>query len=396
MFRGMFVAGLALASVVGAGPVSAVPKPRGDQWWLSTTGIQQAWKQSTGQGVTVALIDGKPVLGLREFRGARIRKGRDFRRYGDGFVKPPEWDQEHGTGMLSLIAAQGGGSGYQGAAPDAEVLTIPVNGGADFREALRYAIDQGADVVNMSFAGVDISTAEPVCDAGWQEAVDYAAEHDVVLVAGAGNNRSSENLPYVPAMCPGVLAVAGLSKELTLRKKPVRQPYIAIAAPSDEVSSLRDSGALWVGDGGTSSAAALTTAAIALLRSAHPGESARQIVARLLYAAQDVHTPGWDDHTGYGLIRPDRALTATVPSGFANTVYDRFDAWHKEQAELKQQRENPPDFAVGGDPNRERSTSSDWETYAPWLLGAGALSLAAVFTGFLVFRRRRRGAARSL
>jgi len=392
----MLVAGLALASVVGAGPVSAVPKPRGDQWWLSTTGIQRAWKQSTGRGVTVALIDGKPALGLPEFRGARIRKGRDFRGYGDAFSKPIEWDQAHGTHMLSLIAAQGGGSGFQGAAPDAEVLTIAMNGGTDFREALKYAIDQGVDVVNMSFGGADVSVGEPVCEAGVQEVVDYAAEHDVVLVAGAGNNGTSANLPVMPAMCPGILTAAGLSRELTLRKRPVHQPYIAIAAPSEGISVLHDSGVVWRKDGGTSSAAALTTAAIALLRSAHPGESARQIVARLLYSAQDVHTPGWDDHTGYGLIRPDRALTATVPPGFANTVYDRFDAWHREQNELKQQRENPPDFAVGGDPNRERSTSSDWETYAPWLLGAGALSLAAVFTGFLVFRRRRRGAARSL
>lgn len=395
MFRSVFVAGSALAFVVGAGPVSAVPKPRGDQWWLSTTGIQQAWKQSTGRGVTVALLDGKPVLGLPEFRGAHIREGRDFRRYGDGFSNPIKWNEDHGTAMLSLIAAQGGGNGYQGAAPDAEVLTVPMNGGTDFRKSLRYAIDQGADVINMSFGGADVSVAEPVCDVELQELVDDAVEHDVVLVVAAGNNVSSENLPDIPALCPGVLAVAGLSKELTLRKRPVRQPYIAIAAPSEEVFSLSNSGAVGVGDGGTSSAAALTTAAIALLRSAHPDESARQIVARLLYTAQDVHTPGRDDHTGYGLIRPDRALTATVPPGFANTVYDRFDAWHEEQAAWKDKIENPPDFAVGGDPNRERSAGSDWETYGPWLLGAGALSLAAVFTGFLVFRRKRRGDARS-
>ncbi|MEO3787017.1 S8 family serine peptidase [Actinocorallia sp. B10E7] len=357
-------------------------------------GVQKAWKRSTGRGVTVALVDGKPNLKLPEFAGGDIRHGRT-----PGEVDPTkkEWASEsHGTSMLGLIAAQGGESGYMGVAPDARVVSIRKNTTAGLKDLIKTAIDQGADVVNLSLSrfAIVLNTPDVDCDEHALEAAAYAAERDVVLVAAAGNNESGKNVPQDPAFCPGYLAVGGLSEQLTPRKKAVHQDYVAVAAPSEQMVSLHDSGSLYKGDGGTSSAAALTTAAIALIRAAHPDESARQIVSRLLYTAQDVHTPGRDDYTGYGLVRPDLAIDATVPAGFANPVYDRLDARLRQKAEEKEAQENPPEFVVGGDPNVKRRTSSDWEIYGPWLLGAGVLTLAGGISGFLVFRRRRRSDAR--
>ena len=149
-------------------------------------------------------------------------------------------------------------------------------------------------------------------------------------------------------------------------------------------------GSSYQGDGGTSTATAFTSAALALIRSAHPTESARQSVSRLLYTAQDVHTEGRDDVTGYGLIRPDKAITTDVPPGFANTVYDRLDAFNKKEAEWKDTLENPPPFTVGGDPEDRKEITSDWERYGPWLLGGAFLTLTTALTAFVLLRRKRR------
>ena len=261
-------------------------------------------------------------------------------------------------------------------------------------ELIRYAVDQGADVVSMSFSRLNPVIDELHCDADLEDAIIYAAEHDVVLVASAGNNESGENLTFEPAMCPGVVAVGGLSRRSAPKEGALHHDYIAVAAPSGSMPVLSASGGLSRVDGGTSSAAALTAGAIALIRAAHPGESARQAVARLLYTARDVHTPGRDDYTGYGLIRPDLALAAEVPAGFSNAVYERFDTFAKEQANWKDAVENPPDFTVGGDPDRKRRTTNDWQTYGPWLLGAGVLALAAVLAVAVLFRRSRARAKR--
>ncbi|WP_157963988.1 S8 family serine peptidase [Actinocorallia populi] len=366
-----------------------MPKPRGDQWWLSAMGVQKAWEQSTGRGVTIALIDSRPNLDLPEFDGADVREGDKFNKRQNPALKGGI-DKHHGTGMLAAIAAQGGGSGYVGVAPDVTVLAVSITALDRSELAIRYAIDQGADVVSMSFSSVNPVINDLRCDADLEDVIAYAAERDVVLVAAAGNNRSDSNLTFQPAMCPGVVAVGGLSRKLKPRKKALEQDYIAVAAPSEKVFGLSYSGAAALDDGGTSTATAYTSAAVALLRAKHPGESARQIVSRLLYTAQDVHTPGRDDFTGYGLIRPDRAMTAEVPAGFANPVYDRLDAFTKKQAERKELLENPPPFTVGGDPEDRREITSDRERYGPWLIGGLLFTLAAAVSGLLVFRRKRR------
>ncbi|WP_344246344.1 S8 family serine peptidase [Actinocorallia libanotica] len=385
----MLAAGLALSLVAGADPALALPKPRADQWWLATMGVQEAWKRSTGRGVTIALIDSLPNLRLPEFKGADLRRGRSF------YLKKhnlPMTNQikSHGTGMLAAMTARGGGSGYVGVAPDVSVLVIPYSFTSNERAPIRYAVDQGADIISMSFAGLGIVLNEPRCEVGLQEAINYAAERDVVLVTSAGNNDSGRNMEVHPAMCPGVLTVAGLARNLKPRKNAIKQNYVAVAAPSEDLVKLPYSGVPYRGDGGTSTAAAFTSAALALIRSAHPTESARQIVSRLLYTAQDVHTEGRDDVTGYGLIRPDKALTTDVPPGFANTVYDRLDAFNKKEAAWKDARDNPPPFTVGGDPEDRKEITSDWERYGPWLLGGLLLTLATAVSGLFLLRRKRR------
>lgn len=397
MFRRMLAAGLALTLVVCAGPAVAVPKPRKDQWWMSAMGVQDAWKRSTGRGVTIALIDTRPNTELPEFRGADIRSGRSFDKkkpmlpgYEDGYEDFVLKNKDHGTSMLAAMVAQGHGSGYVGVAPDVTVLTIPHDLAQEYRTAIRYAVDQGADIVSMSFGGAVPVVSQRVCETNLQEAITYASERDTILVAAVGNNKTGADAFIEPGMCPGVLTVAGLSRDLEPRKNALKKEYIDVAAPSEEVLSLQHSGALLKGDGGTSTATAFTSASLALIRAAHPDESARQIVSRLLYAAQDVHTPGHDPVTGFGLIRPDLAIDATVPAGFVNPVYDGLDTFNREKAEAQDRIDNPPPFTVGARPPGSDTARSDWETYGPWLLGAGLLAVAAGLVSVLVVFRRRR------
>jgi subtilisin family serine protease len=96
-----------------------------------------------------------------------------------------------------------------------------------------------------------------------------------------------------------------------------RHRYITIAAPGVHIPSLNSASELYIGDG-TSQAAALTSGALALIWSAHPTETNRQIAARLIAGARDAGPPGPDNGYGRGVINPSRsahgAITATSPN----------------------------------------------------------------------------------
>ncbi|MEY2963415.1 MAG: hypothetical protein RL754_676 [Bacteroidota bacterium] len=110
--------------------------------------------------------------------------------YGDARVLGP--DASHGTHVAGIIAAKrGNGIGMDGIAVNARIMTLRVVPNGDERDkdvanAIRYAVDNGAKIINMSF-GKDMGEQDQ-----WvEEAIRYAAEHDVLMVHAAGNDSRS-------------------------------------------------------------------------------------------------------------------------------------------------------------------------------------------------------------
>src|SRR5207247_2218706 len=133
-----------------------------------------------------------------------------------------------------------------------------------------------------------------------------------------------------------------------------RHGYVTVAAPGVDVLSLNRDSDLFVGEG-TSQAAALTSAALALIWSAYPRESNRQIAARLVGRAQDAGPQGRDRAYGYGLVNPGRSVRVRLTASTPNPVFAAADpflaqlklAWQHVTAPAPV-RAGPPRFARRG------------------------------------------------
>src|SRR5690606_5299457 len=128
--------------------------------------------------------------------------------------------------------------------PAAMILPISIGFGGDrdsdqqIVDAVRFAVDQGADVINMSLTR---NTLEwPM---SWDEAFLYAAEHDVVVVAAAGNRAAGTTVVGAPATMPGVLTVAGVDRQGRASENASSQGItISVAAPSEELVGVAPGG----------------------------------------------------------------------------------------------------------------------------------------------------------
>ena len=295
--------------VIAPAPASA-NTVRDLQWYLGALGIPQAHKVSNGRGVTVAVIDNGVNAAHPDLRG-QVLPGHgigpdaapDGRRSDD-----PERD--HGTSMASLIAGRGDGEmSLLGIAPEARILPISLGRVIDedeSAEAIRWAVEN-ADVINMSFVR-DVAPSEAE-----REAIAYALEKDVVLVAGAGNRDQGHSVVMSPANVPGVIAVSGTRRDGRAHPGSAQGPEVVLAAPMEEII-----GAVSVSPNGygvatgTSDATALVSGVAALVRSRFPDLGAADVINRLIVTADDRGPSGRDDEYGFGAVDPVAALRASV------------------------------------------------------------------------------------
>ncbi|MEU4569664.1 type VII secretion-associated serine protease mycosin [Micromonospora sp. NPDC023956] len=312
-------AGLALVVVGTPVPAVAAAPPLARQWHLDALRVGEAHRISTGAGVTVAVVDTgvyaeHPDLTGRILDGRRLI-GRDDKGKID--------ERNHGTGVAGLIVARGGGNGRAlGIAPGARILPVTVAtntfAGSNLPEGIRYAVDHGATVVNISNGG-------PTTSSALDEAVRYAQSKDVVVVAAAGNAEQGDSGVLYPARLPGVIAVGATDRDGEPWSGGTRGAQIAITAPGVDVSTtagrwsdLTEGGYVTVD--GTSAAAPLVAGAAALVRARYPEASAAEVVNRLVSTARDAGPPGRDDRYGFGRLDLVRALTADVPPVDANPL----------------------------------------------------------------------------
>ncbi|MEV6693252.1 type VII secretion-associated serine protease mycosin [Micromonospora sp. NPDC051196] len=284
---------------------------RDEQWQLDRLGAQIAWRTSTGRGVTVAVID-SGVDGSHPDLIGRVLPGIDLVSP-DGAVEPDPVG--HGTTVAGLIAGRNDDrQGVVGLAPDARILPVRVldeenryDDALIVAQGVRWAVDNGAQVINLSLGGSGDSPALAA-------AIDYAFARDVVVVACTGNLATSPDAKvWYPAREPGVIAVSGLERASNnLWSGAITGRATVLTAPASGLVGARPPTGYWRVQG-TSFAAPLVAATAALVRSRYPQMSAGDVVNRLLVTAKDIGPTGRDDRFGYGLVDPIAALTADVP-----------------------------------------------------------------------------------
>ncbi|MFE0422796.1 type VII secretion-associated serine protease mycosin [Streptomyces sp. NPDC058953] len=289
-------------------------------WALQRVLLDELWKQSTGKGVKVAVIDtgvdiihpqlkdavdaesGLNLLPEKNDKGEKIDRGA-----ANGTTDTVG----HGTKVAGIIAARPApGTGFVGLAPGATIIPIKQNDAegngdaASLTRAINEAVKRGAGVINISQ-----DTANAVAPAKeLEEAVDDALEEGIVVVASAGNDGAGGNIKKTyPASYEGVLAVASTDRNNERAAFSQSGDFVDVAAPGVDMVTTVPLGGHCV-DNGTSFSAPYVAGIAALIKSKHPTWTPRQITAQIQQTAER-STPGRDRLVGWGVVDPVRALT---------------------------------------------------------------------------------------
>lgn len=340
------------ASLVGPGAPAATAAPeelpdetldelRDSEYWLEDYGVEEAWETTRGEGVRIAVLD-TGVDGSHPVLEGAVTAGTDVSGSGGDGGPVEQVAQEHGTLVASLAAGRGEptgsreDSGVVGVAPEAEILSVSMNlaisddGSTELEdqviEAVDWAIENDADIINMSFSMPDAQQWPE----SWDEAFLRAEQEDVLIVAAAGNRMSGHWSVGAPATVPGVLTVAGVDENGSVSEDASSQGIsIDISAAAEPlVGAIPEDGyAEWTG---TSGAAPIVSGAAALVRAAHPELSAAEVRQRLMAtasAADEGAAEGRDPVYGRGILDVGEAVGATEVPELEDSEQQSLEEW---------------------------------------------------------------------
>jgi serine protease len=299
---------------------------RGQQWALDRIRVEETWTASRGAGVVVAVIDTGVDLDHPDLRDQLLRDA-EGRVVGLDLVADEQPADRHGHGTLVagvIAASAGNGEGIAGIAPEARIMPIRAlddegaGRGRDVDTAIRWAVDNGAHVVNLSLESVKGSDGSSPGPGAPTAAVRYAWERGVIVVAAAGNGGTP--LSDYPDDSPVVL-VGATDRDDRRAAFSDRGRTDALLAPGvDIVSTWCRAHGSSTCDGrthtygiaeGTSFAAPHVAGALALLLGA--GIEPAEAVHRLRSTAIDLGGSGPDGEHGHGRI--DVAAAMQVGDG---------------------------------------------------------------------------------
>lgn len=284
---------------------------KGTPWSLQRVLLDQLWQGTNkGKGVRVAVIDTGVDDKNPQLAGAvDKRAGRDYLTKGKG-GDPTNDEVGHGTKVAGIIAARPhAGTGFVGLAPNATIIPIRQNdadnsGDSDsMAQAITYAVDQGADVINISQ-----DTTKPLSGTSrLAQAVRKAIDRNVVVVASAGNDGLDGTAKNTyPAAFKGVLAVASSDRNNERASFSQAGSFVGVAAPGVDIVSTVPGGGQCT-DNGTSFSAPFVAGVAALLKEKHGDWTTAQIVARIEQTAER-SINGDDEFVGWGVVDPVRAV----------------------------------------------------------------------------------------
>lgn len=317
--------------LVGVAPAVAATDPDA-LWYLTETGVEEVHARTTGEGITIAVIDGPVNPAAPDLVGANLVVRPSFCHSQDG-VTPSETsdrpDADHATGTVALLIGTGAGvngqPGIRGVAPGATVLSyamLPPNwetssggerlcydadgapNGRFLAQSIDDAVAQGADIISMSTGGA--WSAED----GAAVARAYAA--GVVVVAAPDNDGSSATWP---GLGNGVVMVemTDSAMQLDAEGDTTSHPYLGVVAPGADVRWYDASDGLWDSyelASGTSIATPWTAGVLALAWSLHPEATGNQMIQALIHTTAVDPGFGHDDQWGYGPVAVRKLVEA--------------------------------------------------------------------------------------
>jgi subtilisin family serine protease len=391
------------AAASGAAPAAATAGDQDGLWYYTATGLDRAHQTSTGEGITVAVLDGPVNPAAPDLVGTDLvthEVGLCTREDGTS-ISGVSTDQnaEHATNVTSMIigtgAGVGGQPGMRGVAPGAKVLHWAVKDSEDCWDidlagAIDAAIDAGADIINIS--------QRIGFEAGDDEAL-VRAQREGVIVVVAVPNEAGTDLQW-PAGANGVVSVQGADANLQLNPDPVTSPQLGVVAPGVDVRILNWDDGGWDTyrlQTGNSLAAPFTTGVLALIWSQHPDATANQVIQTLLRTTSGHNGElSRDDSWGYGAVSANGALAAdptTYPDvnplllddPFLRPAYEDVlgDPTPTPTPQATEQGTPPP--TVEGPQDEDGGSSM----VLPLVLAGGALLLLVAVVAVILLARRR-------
>jgi len=318
----------------------------GKQWALNKIGAEQAWPLSRdNKRVVVAVLDTgvdyqHEDLVNNIWRNLGETAGNNKDDDGNGFVDDDKgWDfvdvsnqnnvasnedgqipdndprdlQGHGTHLAGIIAAKSNNQlGISGLAYKCQVMPVRVgyltangNGSIELDDAalgIKYAVDNGAAVINLSFGGNASQTLDLM--------LRYAADHDVVVVAAAGNQGSSTII--YPASQKNVIAVGATDSADQKASWSNTGTQLGLTAPGVQIYSALPNNKYGY-KSGTSMSTAFVAASAALLLAEIPTLSVAEVMSILTESSEDLGVTGFDQNYGFGRIDVFNALSQICP-----------------------------------------------------------------------------------
>ncbi|WP_025273274.1 S8 family serine peptidase [Haloglycomyces albus] len=297
----------------------------GNRWVVDQINADEAWDTTQGEGITVAIID-DGIAAHPVFEGMDIRDGVDS--------TAPERSAHsrasyHGTALAGALVA---------VAPKVTILPIavwapeeiapgmkPNRNSRAFADAIYYAVEEGADVINIS-SGLSGGPRERE-----QMALQYAMDQGVVVVAAGGNDPDAA--VGDPAREPGVVVVSGTGRNGDSWSSSTTGPEVVVAAPADYRPCLLTQSAeerpdwapeateedLYEDCQGTSYAAPAVAGAAALVKASDPSLTGNDIIQRLIDTASGVDGSR-SDELGYGVVDVQAAIESDISGVESNPL----------------------------------------------------------------------------
>ena len=292
-----------------------------ETWTHAMLGADYAMRRGNGgEGVRIGIIDSGLMSEFSAYSDAVLVPGINYCAGEDTPQRDDTSDQVgHGTFVASILASR-----EEGLCPKAELVPLKCftgmkNGSIDDIAAAIYdAVDvYHCQVINLSLG---VTTEYQTL----RDAVDYAFQHGVILVASAGNDR---RYTFYPAAYEGVVSVGAVDEKKQVYSMSSRSDSLWIMAPGVDVPALDQNTGYFVKRNGTSFSAPVASAAAALALSADPSLCPMQFLDLLAETAEDLGDPGHDTDYGYGLLNLGLLLAAVtgdsgtaIPSYYNNTL----------------------------------------------------------------------------
>jgi subtilisin family serine protease len=275
----------------------------GSQWHLATIQAANAWSITTGMSTSVIAVIDSGADTTHSDLAPKLVGGWNFLAGNSTIVD----NTGHGTATAGTIAADTNNSqGVAGVAwgnPVMPLVVVDSTGYASYSNianAITYAADHGARIMNISIAGSSASST-------LQSAVNYAWNKGAVVFASAGNYSTSA--PYYPAACDNVVAVSATDSTDLLASYSNFGTWVDLAAPGSGILTT-SAGGYYGSWSGTSFSAPVAAGVAALVLSERPSLSAAGLVSLLEQNSDDLGTPGFDTSFGYGRVNAYRAVLA--------------------------------------------------------------------------------------